>query len=33
MTAVLSTDVATLPALLRTRAHELGDATFLRTSA
>ena len=30
MTAVLSTDVATLPALLRTRAHELGDATFLR---
>ena len=30
MTAVLSTDVATLPQLLRTRAQELGDATFLR---
>src|SRR5215210_1185221 len=30
MTAVLSTDVPTLPAMLQTRAHELGDATFLR---
>ena len=30
MTAALSTDVATLPELLRTRAHELGDASFVR---
>jgi acyl-CoA synthetase (AMP-forming)/AMP-acid ligase II len=30
MTGALSTDVATLPELLRTRAHELGDATFVR---
>jgi long-chain acyl-CoA synthetase len=30
MTAALSTEIATLPELLRTRAQELGDATFVR---
>jgi len=30
MTAVLSTDLASLPALLQRRAHELGEATFVR---
>jgi long-chain acyl-CoA synthetase len=30
MTVVLATDVATLPELLRTRAQEIGDETFLR---
>ena len=30
MSSVLSTDVATLPELLRTRADELGDAHFVR---
>jgi long-chain acyl-CoA synthetase len=33
MTTVLSTASATLPELLRTRAHELGDAPFLRSVA
>jgi len=30
MTGVLATDVASLPELLRTRAHELGDSPFVR---
>jgi long-chain acyl-CoA synthetase len=30
VTAALSDDITTLPGLLRTRAHELGDARFLR---
>jgi long-chain acyl-CoA synthetase len=33
MTAVLSTELSTLPELLQARAHELGDAPFLRSAS